>query len=224
MTKVAVASSAVFFSDFIEQRNNACMKNIKLQCIHNFAISWLKEHPTFVPETYFQYSVISFGLSDDEIRQIPYPRDVLERFRVRLEFDTASLINEILAGTVGISSVIAVHKIATSISKLSRMELVFFKPKSKIEYLIQQYLLTQMDIGPFRTLPANATNAITYNNIKKGNKMVNFKRDNTRLESDLHQYYKASTYDALEINENTNLRRNPMTREPIEDVYEYEVA
>lgn len=225
-SKVSVATAGLLFSQFVKDRDLHCRGVPVASCVHDFALQWVREHPSYVPATYIEYSSVTFGLSDAERKQVPFPVDAFEKFKVRVEFDTNALIEELnllIAGTtVGISISLIVNFI-TFISKLSRMELLFYKPPNSFQRTIINYILNKDNLGPLRKLPSNATNAITFNNIKKGNQMVNFKRNEKRLESNLNQYYKQSTYSQFELNDD-GFPKHPITRAPIENVYEYTVA
>lgn len=71
---------------------------------------------------------------------------------------------------------------------------------------------SELRFDSYRNIPNNSTNAITFNDIKNGNLMVNFHNRYSH-----GNYFKKSTYNSLPVNENTGLRRNPITRQPIED-------
>ena len=69
-------------------------------------------------------------------------------------------------------------------------------------------------------------------NIKAGDKMVNFKRNNKSLESNHSVYYKQNTYNRIEqendeeMDEDGNpitYKVHPITRNPIKNVFQYTV-
>jgi hypothetical protein len=64
-----------------------------------------------------------------------------------------------------------------------------------------------------RNIPANATNAITYNSIQNGNEMVTFHGNLNRNEG--RRYYKRTTYNSLNVNPRSGLKQNPFTRQNI---------
>jgi hypothetical protein len=59
---------------------------------------------------------------------------------------------------------------------------------------------------PYKNIPTNAQNAISYNAIQDGNNMVNFHEESTR-----GRYYKRDSYNQLMASSATN----PYTRQPI---------
>lgn len=61
-----------------------------------------------------------------------------------------------------------------------------------------------------RNLPANAENSISMNAIENGTNMVNF-----HDEFGHGRYYKASTFNSIRRNNDTRLKHNPSTRQPI---------
>ncbi len=67
--------------------------------------------------------------------------------------------------------------------------------------------------GQVRNIPANATNAISYNSIQDGNEMVTFHGNLNRPNNP--RYYKRSTFNSLQT-ANAGLKRNPFTQQLIQ--------
>ena len=236
MSKAAVAATAVLFSDFVKERNEKC-SGIDNDCLPTFAKDWLSAHPTFIPATYTEYSAFTVNLASDDIKRIPFPEDPIENFRVRLEYDPLKLYSEVASVGLAILPIALFIKEASGmmarLSTLTRVDLVFYKPLNKLEEGIKEYLLQQYGLGSKRTLPKNTANIIMAENIKVGDKMVNFKRSNKTLESNHNAYYKQNTYNSLaeeeddeEMDEEGNpiaYKVNPFTRNPIKNVFPYTV-
>ena len=235
MSKAAVAATAVLFSDFVKERNEVCGTN--KVCLPTFAKDWLTNHPDFTPATYTEYSAFTVNLASDDIKRIPFPEDPIENFRVRLEYDPLKLYSEAASVGLAILPIALFIKEASGmmarLSTLTRVDLVFYKPLNKLEEGIKEYLLQQYGLGSKRTLPKNTANIIMAENIKVGDKMVNFKRSNKTLESNHNAYYKQNTYNSLaeeeddeEMDEEGNpiaYKVNPFTRNPIKNVFPYTV-
>ena len=244
MSKAAVAATAVLFSDFVKERDEVCLKVREAErggmdkvCLTTFAKDWLTKHPDFTPATYTEYSAFTVYLTPDDIKSIPFPEDPIENFRVRLEYDPLKLYSEVASVGLAILPIALFIKEASGmmahLSMLTRMDLVFYKPGNKLEESIKEYLLQQYRLGSKRTLPKGTANIIMAENIKVGDKMVNFKRSNRTLESNHNAYYKQNTYNSLaeeddneEIDEDGNpiaYKVNPFTRNPIKNVFPYTV-
>ena len=235
MSKAAVAATAVLFSDFVEERNEAC--GMDKVCLSGFAKDWLSKNPDFTPATYTEYSAFTVNLAQDDIKSIPFPEDPIENFKVRLQYDTLNLYSELATVGLAILPIALFIKEASGmmahLSTLTRVDLVVYKPRNKLEESIKEYLLKKYRLGSERTLPEGATNIIMAENIKAGDKMVNFKRSNKTLESNHNAYYKQNTYNSLaeeyydeEMDEDGNpiaYKVHPLTRNPIKNVFQYTV-
>jgi hypothetical protein len=67
-----------------------------------------------------------------------------------------------------------------------------------------------------KSLPSNAEDAVTMENIRPGTRMVDFNGESAR-----GRFYTAKTYNSLRRKKGSSLRENPFTRAPIESVLRY---
>jgi len=67
-----------------------------------------------------------------------------------------------------------------------------------------------------KSLPSNAEDAVTMEEVRPGTRMVDFNSESAR-----GRFYTAKTYNSLRRKKGSSLRENPFTRAPIESVLRY---